>query len=144
MDMNPIPEAVLLCEKHIEGRVARQPAGNSPFLTTNRLSANTTERRLIWSSSRPDDWEILVYNGSEGWEVCFFQLPLHHEHATGHSFDSVRRRAEQRIRTLEAGTRVRDANWRRPAAAAAGVSKIKGSLRLVRDIVEAQQSKLVD
>jgi hypothetical protein len=141
MEMNPIPEAVLLCEKHIEGRVARQRSGDSPFLTANMLSANTTERRLIWSSSRPDNWEILVYNGSEGWEVCFFQLPLHHEHASGHSFESVRRRAEQRIRTFEAG-RVRDASWRRPTVAAAGVSKIKPHLRPVLNKVEERQSKL--
>ncbi len=118
MNKDTIPEAVLLCEKQIE----RQRSGNSPV-----LSANITERQLIWSSCRPDDWEILVYKRTEGWEVCFFRWPLHHEHATGSSFDSVRQRAEQRIRTLEAG-RLRATNWRRPAAATFTGAKRPGIL----------------
>ena len=114
MNTNPISPAVLLCEKQIEQRVDGQRSGNSPVLSTDII-----ERQLIWASSRPDDWEILVYKQTEGWEVCFFRWPLHHEHATGYSFDSVRRRAEQRIRTLEAG-RLKATNWRRRAAATSG------------------------
>ena len=121
MNKNTIPEAVLLCEKQIERRVEGQPYGNSPV-----LSANMTERQLIWSSYRPDDWEILVYKQTEGWEVCFFRWPLHHEHATGSSFDSVRQMAERRIRTLE-GDRLRNTNWRRterPTFSGATTSRI--------------------
>ena len=114
MNKNTIHEAVLLCEKQIEQRVDGLRSGNSLV-----MSANMIERQHIWSSRRLDDWEILVYKKAEGWEVCFFRWPLHHEHATGHSFDSVRQRAEQRIRTLEAG-RLRATNWRRPAAVTSG------------------------
>lgn len=131
MNQNPIPQAVLLCEKQIERCVDGQRSGASPVPSTNII-----ERQLIWSSCRPDDWEILVYKKTEGWEVCFFRWPLHHEHATGSSFDSVRRRAEQRIRTLEA-CRLRATNWRRPTAATSGESrrfKIKANLHPPRDI----------
>src|SRR5687767_9952616 len=114
MNNNIISSSVLLCEKQIERRVDGQQSGNSPVLSTKVI-----EKQLIWSSCRPDDWEILVYKQSEGWEVCFYRWPLHHEHATGSSFDSVRRGAEQRIRTLEAG-RLRAASWNRPAAATSG------------------------
>ena len=122
MNKNTIPEAVLLCEKQIERRVDGQRSGNSPV-----LSANIIERQLIWSSCRPDDWEILVYKQTEGWEVCFFRWPLHHEHATGSSFDSVRQRAERRICTLEAG-RLRATNWDRPGAATFTGAKRPGIL----------------
>src|SRR5688572_9415908 len=107
------PATVLLCEKQIETPVDRLPARNSPS-----ASAGIIERQLIWSSLRPDDWEILVYKLSEGrgWEVCFFRWPLHHEHATGSAFDTVRQRAEQRIRVLEA-RRLKGTHWRRPIAA---------------------------
>jgi hypothetical protein len=104
------PANVLLCEKHIERPVDRLPSANSPILSTG-----TIQRQLIWSSFRPDDWEILVYKQTEGWEVCFYRWPLHHEHATGSSFDSVRQRAEQRIRVLEA-RRLKGMHWQRPVA----------------------------
>jgi len=104
MNENTIPETVLLCEKQIERRV--ELSSNSPVLPTN-----TIERQLIWSSRKPDDWEVLVYKHTEGWEACFFRWPIHHEHATGSSFNSVRQRAEQRIRILEAG-RLKRAEWR--------------------------------
>lgn len=107
MNTDP-PEAVLLCEKQIERPADRLPSGNSPV-----LSAGVIERQLIWSSLRPDDWEILVYKQTEAWEVCFFRWPLHHEHATGSSFDSVRQRAEHRIRVLEA-RRLKGTSWQRP------------------------------
>ena len=113
MNNNLIPPSVLLCEKHFERRDGQQ-SRNSPVLPTDII-----ERQLIWSSCRPDDWEILVYKQTEDWEVCFFRWPLHHEHATGSSFDSVRRRAEQRIHTLEAG-RLRATSWHRPATATSG------------------------
>ena len=114
MNKNTIHDAVLLCEQQIERRVDGLRSGNSLV-----QSANIIERQLMWASCRPDDWEILVYKQNEDWEVCFFRWPLHHEHATGYSFDSVRKRAEQRIRTLEAG-RLRATNWRRPAAVTSG------------------------
>ncbi len=106
MNKNTIPDSVLLCEEQIERRLEGQRSRNTLI-----LSANTSERQLIWSSCRPDDWEILVYKQTEGWEVCFFRWPLHHEHATGSSFDSVRQRAEQRIRVLEV-RRLRTTQWR--------------------------------
>src|SRR5687768_12676712 len=111
MNKNTIPETTLLCEQQLERRVVGQRSGNSPVLSSNMI-----ERQLIWSSCRADDWEILVYKQTEGWEVCFYRWPLHHEHATGSSFDSVRQRAEQRIRTLEA-RRLKGTHWRRPVAA---------------------------
>ena len=109
MNKNTAPETILFCEKQIERPVDPPRSGNSPG-----LSAGVIERQLIWSSLRPDDWEILVYKQTEGWEACFFRWPLHHEHATGSSFDSVRQRAEQRIRILEA-RRLKGASWQRPA-----------------------------
>ena len=103
---------VLLCEKkQIEPPVDRLPADNLPV-----VSAGIIQKQLIWSSFRADDWEILVYKLTEGWEACFSRWPLHHEHATGSSFDAVRKRAEQRIRILEA-RRLKGTHWRRPAAA---------------------------
>ena len=123
MNNNITPASVLLREKQIERRVDGQRSGNSPV-----LSADIIERQLIWSSCRPDDWEILVYKQTDGWEVCFFRWPLHHEHATGSSFDSVRQRAERRISTLEAG-RLRATNWdRRPGAATFTGAKRPGIL----------------
>ena len=110
MNENTIPETVLaalgLCEKQIERRV-NEPSSNSPVFSTN-----TIERQLIWSSRKPDDWEVLIYKQTEGWEACFFRWPIHHEHATGSSFNSVRQRAEQRIHILEAGG-LKKAEWRR-------------------------------
>ena len=106
MSQNMIPDTVLSCENHLE----RRPDGlrsSNPLI----LSANIVERQLIWSSRKPDDWEILVYKQGEGWDACFFRWPIHHEHATGSSFDSVVRTAERRIRALEAG-RLRATEWR--------------------------------
>jgi hypothetical protein len=118
MNNNIVSPSVLLCEKEIERRADWQQFGNSPGLTSNSIT-----RQLIWSSCRPDDWEILVYKQTEGWESCFFRWPLHHEHATGSSFDSVRRRAEQRIHALEAG-RLSATNWNRSLAVPAGRTAI--------------------
>lgn len=106
MNKNTIPETVLWCEKQIERPVAGLGSGKSPV-----LSADIIERKLIWSSRKPDDWEILVYKHTDRWEACFFRWPIHHEHATGSSFDSVRQRAEQRIRILEA-RRLKTTQWR--------------------------------
>lgn len=111
MNKDTIPKTVLLCEKQIERPVDPVPSGNSSI-----LSAGKIERQLIWSSLRPDDWEILVYKQADGWEACFFRWPLHHEHATGSSFDSVRQRAEQRIRALEA-RRLKGTSWQPSVAA---------------------------
>jgi hypothetical protein len=111
MNKDTIPEVVLLREKQIERPVYLLRSGNPPV-----LSADIIERQLIWSSLRPNDWEILVYKQTEGWEVCFFRWPLHHEHATGPSFDAVRQRAEQKIRFLEA-RQLKGTNWQRPVAA---------------------------
>jgi hypothetical protein len=106
MNKNTIPETVLLCEKQIERTVAGLRSGNSPVLL-----ADISERKLIWSSRKPHDWEILIYKSADRWEACFFRWPIHHEHATGSSFDSVRQRAEQRIRILEA-RRLKTTEWR--------------------------------
>ena len=108
MNKNTTQEAVLLCEKQIEQCVDGLRSGNSLV-----LSANIIDRQLIWSSYRPDDWEILVYKQGESWEACFFRWPIHHEHAVGPSFDSVRQRAEQRIRVLEE-RRLKTTEWRQP------------------------------
>ena len=72
-----------------------------PYHDSFVLPADSNGRQLIWSSRQPDDWEILVYKQPHEWEACFFRWPVHHEHASGPSFDSVRQRAEQRIRVLE-------------------------------------------
>ena len=105
MNNNTIPEPILHCERNLNQPVDELRSSASPI-----WSANTTEKQLIWSSHKPGEWEILVYKQTEFWEACFFRWPLHHEHATGSSFDSVKQRAEQRIRTLEAG-RLRQTRW---------------------------------
>jgi hypothetical protein len=106
MNKNTIPETVLSCEKQMERTVTGLRSSDSPV-----LSADIIGRTLIWSSRKPDDWEILVYKYSDRWEACFFRWLIHHEHATGSSFDSVRHRAEQRIRVLEA-RRLKTTEWR--------------------------------
>ena len=137
------PATVLLCEKPIERPVDRLPSGNSPV-----LSAGIIERQLIWSSFRPDDWEILVYKLTEGWEACFFRWPLHHEHAIGSSFDAVRQRAEQRIRILEA-RHLKGTHWRRPAAATLTEAKTpaiivrNGNGRKPLEICEASRQRVI-
>lgn len=103
---NSIPQTTVLCEKQIEQECDGLRPDNAPV-----LPAGLTERRLIWSSRKPGDWEILIYKQTDRWEACFFRWPVHHEHAIGSSFDSVRRRAEQRIRFLEVD-RLRSAKWR--------------------------------
>ena len=108
MNKNTISETVLSCEKQIE-----RPVDGLRSCNSRALSADMTDRQLIWSSRKPDDWEILVYKQGESWEACFFRWPIHHEHAAGPSFDSVRQRAEQRIRVLEA-RRLRTTEWRQP------------------------------
>ena len=70
------------------------------------------EKLLIWSSRRPDDWEILVYRHGSLWEACFFRWAIHHEHAIASSFEAVRQRAEQRIKALE-DDRLRATVWKR-------------------------------
>jgi hypothetical protein len=108
MNKNTISETVLSCKKQIEQPVDGRLSGNSLA-----LPEDITTRQLIWSSRKPDDWEILVYKQGESWEACFFRWPIHHEHAVGPSFDSVRQRAEQRIRVLEA-RRLKTTEWRQP------------------------------
>ena len=68
-------------------------------------------RQLIWSSYKPNDWEILVYKEGESWEACFFRWPIHHEHVNGPSFAFVRQRVEQKICVLEAAG-LKTAEWR--------------------------------
>lgn len=70
------------------------------------------DRQLVWSAHNDDDWEILVYKRGQLWEACFFRWAIHHEHAIGSSFDSVRHRAEQRIHLLEAD-HLRSTEWRK-------------------------------
>ena len=108
MKKNTISETVLSCKKQIERSVDELQSCNSLALLED-----ITTRQLIWSSRKPDDWEILVYKLGESWEACFFRWPIHHEHAAGPSFDSVRQRAEQRIRVLEA-RRLKTTEWRQP------------------------------
>ena len=97
MNKNSITETVLFDEQYSH----RRYEGPLPCDSLG-VPAKGIARQLIWSSCKPDDWEVLVYKRDDLWEVCFFRWPLHHEHATGSSFNSVRQRAEQRIRTLEA------------------------------------------
>ena len=96
MNEKSTPQTVL-CAEQFEQVVDALTSDNSQV-----RSADQNQRRLIWSSSMPDEWETLVYKRAAGWEACFFRWPIHHEHATGSSFDSVRQRAEQRIRFLKA------------------------------------------
>ena len=112
MNNDITPENVLVCDKQIDPHVDRLLSGNSKL-----LAAGIVERQLIWSSLRPDHWEILVYKRTEGWEACFFRWPIHHEHVTGSSFEFVRQRAEKRIRVLEAG-RLKSAEWPHRSVAA--------------------------
>jgi hypothetical protein len=112
MNKNALTETVLLGEKQIERTVDGRRSSNSPVRSTNIV-----ERQLIWSSRKPDDWEILVYKQPDGWEACFFRWPIHHEHATGTSFDLVRQMAERRIRVLEA-QRLKSAKWPHRSVAA--------------------------
>ena len=105
MNTNTISETVLLCQKQIDRPVDGPRTSNAPVPSTNIV-----DRQLIWSSRKPDDWEILIYKQTEGWEACFFRWPIHHEHATGSSFDFVRQRAEKRIRVLEEG-HLKSAEW---------------------------------
>jgi len=58
-------------------------------------------RKLVWSFSVPDGWEILIYSRDDLWEACFFLWAIHHEHALGLSFECVKNRAEERIRILQ-------------------------------------------
>ena len=95
-------------------RLASSNAGEQPTING--------PRRLIWSSCKPDDWEILVYNRGEIWEACFFRWPIHHEHVSGPSFAYVRQRAEQTICVLEA-TGLKTAEWRQTI----GCERIPGS-----------------
>ena len=75
------------------------------------LPEESSARQLIWSSSKPDHWEILVYKHGETWEACFFRWPIHHEHVNGPSFTFVRQRVEQKICVLEAAG-LKTAEWR--------------------------------
>ena len=93
--------------------IARDSLTGDGLVSSNagELPAVRSARQLIWSSREADDWEILVYNKGETWEACFFRWPIHHEHLNGPSFTHVRRRAEQRIRVLEAAG-LKTAEWR--------------------------------
>src|SRR5262245_8863441 len=71
----------------------------------------SSARQLVWSGSNHKEWEILIYRTGQRWEACFFRWAIHHEHAIGSSFDSVRVRAEQRIRALET-SHLKAAEWR--------------------------------
>jgi hypothetical protein len=108
MNNSAITETVLFCEKQVE---RERPADELRSPALKLSSPNTIERQLIWSSRKADDWEILVYKQGEIWDACFFRWPIHHEHTSGSSFESVRQRAEQRIRILEAG-RLKATVWR--------------------------------
>jgi hypothetical protein len=68
MDNSAIPETVLFCEKQVE-----RPADGLRSPTSKISSSNLIERQLIWSSRKPDDWEILVYKQGEVWDACFFR-----------------------------------------------------------------------
>jgi hypothetical protein len=105
MNKNTLSQTVVVCEKPIEGTVNMPPFRNPPVRSTKIV-----ERQLIWSSRKPNDWEILVYKQTEDWEACFFRWPIHHEHVMGSSFELVRQKAERRIRLLEAG-RLKSAEW---------------------------------
>ena len=78
MNKNTIPETGLLGEKQPERSIDALRCSNSTV-----LSADITEKKLVWSSQRPNDWEILVYKQTDRWEVCFFRWPIHHEHVAG-------------------------------------------------------------
>ena len=108
MNKNAISETVSSCKKQIE-----RPDDGLGSFNSLALPEDMTARQLIWSSRKADDWEILVYKKGESWEACFFRWPIHHEHAAGPSFDSVRQRAEHRIQVLQA-RRLRTTEWRQP------------------------------
>lgn len=86
-------------------------------ITTNTSSQRTmlpfgaSSRELVLSIRTDDDWEILIYRRRDIFEACFFRWAIHHEHATGSSFEAVSHQVEQRIRTLKA-RRLKTARWR--------------------------------
>src|SRR5262245_36986628 len=91
-------QEITQANNYVNYQSAERSQNNIAFDVVNQSNS----RQLIWSSHRPNDWEILVYNNGASWEACFFRWPIHHEHANGPSFSFVRQRAEQRIRGLEA------------------------------------------
>jgi len=97
MRHEPIDKPIRTIEKN-----AWTPNGNGLAHTPKVIADQPAPRQLVWSARNNDDWEILIYRYGELWEACFFRWAIHHEHAIGSSFDSVRRRAEQRIHMLEA------------------------------------------
>jgi|ERR1700752_2888935 len=105
MNKNHIYETVLLGERKVHRPADGVCSGHSLDVPADMIA-----RQLIWSSRRPDDWEILVYKQNEGWEACFFRWPIHHEHVSGPSFNSVLQIAEQRIHVLEA-RRLKTTKW---------------------------------
>ena len=60
-------------------------------------------RCLVWVGQYAVDWEILAYYVEGSWEACFFDRGSHHEHTNALSFEDVRRKAEQRIDSIEKG-----------------------------------------
>ncbi|HEY6802304.1 MAG TPA: hypothetical protein VI306_01890 [Pyrinomonadaceae bacterium] len=69
-------------------------------------------RHLVISLRTDDDWEILFYRHGELFEACFFRWAIHHEHASGSSFEALSRQVEQRIHSLKARG-LKTARWRK-------------------------------
>lgn len=69
-------------------------------------------KKLVWSFCNTEGWEILIYTRGDLWEACFFLWAIHHEHAISSSFDSVRNRVEERIRSLHEKKFKSAAVWR--------------------------------
>src|SRR5262245_5032418 len=97
--------------KAFETRSKPAPRGIQPN-PLSQVPEQGIDKRLVWSSRRPDDWEILVYRHGSLWEACFFRWAIHHEHAIASSFEAVCQRAEQRITALEED-RLRSTVWKR-------------------------------
>ena len=63
MNKNPIYETVLSGERKVHRPADWVCSGHSLDVPADMIA-----RQLIWSSRKPDDWEILVYKQNERWE----------------------------------------------------------------------------
>ena len=88
-----------MSELFVTDKQAPRRTGVESIISSTDEPANL--RKLVWSFSDPDGGEILIYKRDDLWEACFFVWAIHHEHAIGSSFESVKSRVEERIRILK-------------------------------------------
>ena len=103
MAREKISETLSLSSKEIhEGHHATGCSVVSP--------TNPEAMHLCWVGYNVNGWEILIYKRNAHFECCFFRWPVHHEHVTDASLESVRKRAELKISLLEA-RHLKGADW---------------------------------